>query len=135
MPKKEPTEKDISGNGRVPYELVGARAIERTIKSKQTKVDVREIANEFLGQWGGAKGMVERVIKDYDNCKAGSPERARMMEVAFKSIYAAFDKDNDTSQLDGLSDEELEIALYRQLGKVGVVFGLPIVGYPTHVCI
>lgn len=106
------------------------KVMDRVLISKETPVDLRELAIEFMKEIGGPQEFVQLMMLDYHRAKPGSPERARVWELLVKLFGIATEKE---PAMDGdlASDADLENAASDLMKRMGADKET----YPDHVCI
>lgn len=97
--------------------IKGLDAFEAILSTKQSPIDVREIAYQFMRQVGGPEGFVAAIFEEYDQSAAGSLARSRILDIMIRLFQMATPKEK-FGELGHLSDEDLERLLKEQLGGV-----------------
>ena len=95
----------------------GVVALEAILENKQSPIDIREIAYQFMRQVGGPAGFVEKIFVEYDSSAAGSLARSRILDIMIRLFQIATPKEK-FGELGHLTDEDLERVLQEQLGAL-----------------
>ena len=93
------------------------RVMDQVLVSKESPIDLRELAIGFMKSIGGPDGFVELMMADYRCAKPGSPERARFWEMLMKLWGIVTEKETPVDG-DLASDKDLEIAAANLMKKM-----------------
>ena len=91
----------------------GMRALEGILTAKDSPIDIKEIAYQFMSQVGGPPGFVARIMEEYDASPVGSLARSRILEIMVKLFQIATPKEK-FGELGELTDEDLVHILKEQ---------------------
>lgn len=94
----------------------GIGVLEAVLTNKQSPIDIKEIAYQFMHQVGGPSGFVQRIMEEYDGAPIGSLARSRILDIMVRLFQIATPKEKH-GELGHLSDEDLASILREQLGK------------------
>ena len=114
------------------YDSVSQR-LGSLLSSEDTAVPIEEISHEFWVQIGGAPGYVKKVLSAYDISRVGSAEQARLLDIMNDMFKLTYNKKLG-ADMDQVSDEDLMQAAV-DIAKDVNVYGIPVLGFPDHVCI
>ena len=107
----------------------GIGILDAVLTNKQSPIDIKEIAYQFMHQVGGPAGFVERIMEEYDGAPIGSLARSRILDIMVRLFQIATPKEKH-GELGHLTDEDLTSILREQLGK-----NEKHDGWVTHACI
>lgn len=102
-----------TGNGNKPASL---KALETILESKQSPIDIKEIAYQFMRQVDGPGGFVKRIMEEYDGSAVGSLARSRILDIMVRLFQIATPKDK-LGDLGDISDEDLVSVMKDHLLK------------------
>lgn len=105
-------------------------AVERMLMSKSAPIDLKEVAIEFMQKVGGPQGFVKLILDDYQASEAGTPERARLWELAVR-LFTKAQEDEATVDHDMTTDDDLQAEAAYLMARMGV----GAVVWVDHVCI
>ena len=94
-------------------------AVAELVSALKTSVpaDLRQVAHELLGLWGGHKGMAKKLAQLYEDSEPGGMTRAKIMSDCLNSLRFASDKDGGKEELSLLNEEDLDRTAADMLRK------------------
>lgn len=107
----------------------GLKALSAILENKQSPIDIREIAYQFMRQVGGPAGFVRKIMEEYDEAEVGSLARSRILDIMIRLFQIATPKER-FGDVNHMTDDDLARAFKEAVGVKEAVNG-----YPTEICI
>ena len=113
-----------------PRASSGFKSLESILTSKDSPIDIKEVAYQLMGLVGGGAGLAQMIKAEYASTEAGSLARARALDLMVKMLQIASPKDGaeDTSYL---TDDDIAETVRGEIQKLGISEAV----WVYHVCI
>lgn len=86
------------------------------IGSLTQAVDAGKLCSTMINRFGGEDGLAEATVAEFYSSEAGSPQRARILELVYKVLEAK--GESDDAILKDIDQEDLVAALSRAVGAM-----------------